>query len=1293
MDIPIPPPIRGVNENLAFSAQPPDTCRDARNMRGQDSPTGRIRPAQRSGTSKANTTAIVSSKKVAELARVVFDNRNVAYDFTGGSEVVEWQVSTPSMETCRGGTIDDQGNVYVLDGAAAVVKLNSDNAVVWQFPLPTKDEADIIRWVHVDDLLDVYVGVSDGRLQSETRIWKLRQLPDDEVEIAWEFAPDAYTEDGIVYRDKLYTIQNDRRAKIAYVRVYEVLDSTSPQEARQWEIGYPAIDLAINSAGEVLTTAPRGDDYFGTNLNVVVKHQRAQPPQFPDFGPGGEDWTPYDLEDADRRIWSWYEPDDIDEFDVVGDLEEGARVLRLRDRSGHDRHFFADFFSGNQAPLWVKNAAPGHAGLRFNGAPNGGAMITQKNVSLTKEMADSQKTAIPVYTGAMWCSVMVVRIEDRIGGFPHCIWAQKNAAAFKDHLLVANRAEGAVIPGAFATGEVSWFCDTDIGDAGAGASGQPWGQSFVNKNDIAIIVQLHDGGVEGGNSGTGFTRSMFNINGGHVDAGNNRIPDRFEGEELTSLDFTYLGRKPDGAAANLDPFRGELLAWIVLDRKDRRDDSTEPKILTHDAIPDSGFGAQTAANELTRIVGYFAHRFRVPHVLPDDQAPASEYPHPYGVEGTGSATKTGPPPDGASGDAAKLEKSWGLLSKWSATGDLIWCLNEDEVEPDGGAKNVGGVGYAIAVNSEDDIYCIGSLAYTNAGFSVIKVIDQGATFSVAVVDGYWGVNGGTLTYDFPDVSVDAKDNLIYSKPEGHGGGAELKVYKKDGTLLSDVDIGTGPFGRGTAADPRVPDYDGDLTDEMAEFIYAFTDNNAGATSPTVHKVRLVTIAAKTGSPRADKLVGISGDGSIKTFAVAGGGPVTPSGAPGKLASNARYIQSAIFHGEVFISDGLSPIAVYNPMDDDVTVLKATDSGKAPHRAKILEVWSDRLVGCRAVGLIDEAFNWAMSQKGDARKWDKFHPDRAPHRAIAGDNIRGPGMVPDIVNGFIPYNDDLAFFLCDRSIWMLTGDPGDGGHFDLVSDEWGGAFGRAWAKDPEGNVYFFGSRGGLFKMPPGAIPDRITKNNIERQLRTLVNLGTHYIRMAWNDEDEGLHIIQCPFGDPTGALLTHWFWDTKVLAPWPDVFGTSASQAVQPTAVLGIDGDAAADRLTLFGCEDGFVRKWDKNVRDDDGTATDAFILMGPFAGSDVQREMRFVGPRVVLADDQNGATFELFATDEADRLGTARETGSLTPGRNGMRRTRVRGSYCFLRIRNAQINQRFAIEEMAIAAYPAGPKRVREEVL
>ena len=95
-------------------------------------------------------------------------------------------------------------------------------------------------------------------------------------------------------------------------------------------------------------------------------------------------------------------------------------------------------------------------------------------------------------------------------------------------------------------------------------------------------------------------------------------------------------------------------------------------------------------------------------------------------------------------------------------------------------------------------------------------------------------------------------------------------------------------------------------------------------------------------------------------------------------------------------------------------------------------------------------------------------------AVAGNNSDA-GELGDIINCLIPYSDDILIFGGDAAIWLMRGDPMDGGQIDLLTDSVGMAWGRPWCRDPYGVIYFFGSRGGVYQLDPsGRAPTRISQ---------------------------------------------------------------------------------------------------------------------------------------------------------------------------------------------------------------------------
>lgn len=1273
----LPLPLGGVSDDKAHSKQAPGTTPEAFNNRSQDPTNGRERPSQRAGMSKANDVAVQDGVKVAELVSTVFDARNVEYSFTPGAESVEWsKLSEKQTDSVPMGVTDDQGNVYIVDSATSVMKLNADGAIVWQLPLPVQDTSHSIRFIHVDDLGDVYVGVSAGSRQGLGRLWKLRQLPEDEIEVRWEVALNAYVETAKVHKDKLYTIQNEPDNARAYVRVYSSLDAIRPRLIQEWPVPFPANDMDVSTDGDVFVASPPVD----AEPNPQIGTERSPNPKFPRFSQQMRDWTPFKIDGWEKRIWSWYKASRITEFDVAGPFVEGAKILRWPDISGHGRHLYAPTSIGKQPPTISFGAMGVSPVVRFNGVDQ--ALISASNSSIQKAYADQQKTALPAYVDSMFLTIIVVRPEKRDSGSPMFVFGQDNSAAgATDHILVANRLAGAGFPGTFAKGKICHIATTAAGDPGQGAGNFPLEGSFDNVNDTVIVAILWDGGISPAD--TTKTRSLFQDNG---------FPrDRYQGLANTTLEPTILGWWSN-PSSGIDHLKGDVVEWITFDRINR-DSLTEPKVVTHDHYETGGPATAQTDNELTRLVGYLAHEYGLQHLLPPEPAANA---HPYGQQqpvlgALGAQAAAGPPDDGVLGASGRAERAFGLLSKYNPQGELVWVASGEDFDPDDPLKSAVGFGYGVRCDKDGNVFSMGPtfplLATIDQSTRFLrKIIDKGDTFSLLVADGAWSVVIDEPTYAYPRMDVDSFGNVYVPLSVGTD---RLRVYKGlDGTLLSQVAVGVPPRRLfSVAIDRNIPDYGEDLADPIARFVYAF--GQAGSDpSLQVTKVRLVQESPISGSPREHAHLAISGQGEIRKYELGGGSMSTPSGAVGALSSSAVYIQAASAFERIVITDGISKLKVYDPRLDTISSLASTTPGEPPHGCKILEFWAGRLVGLRAPGLINGAFNWLMSAVDDIADWNTLPVDGGAASAIGGSNAAGPGMVPDIPNAFIPYSDDFAYVGCDHSIYSLSGNPRDGGQWDLLSDITGIAFGRAWCKDPEGNVWFIGARGGLFVINPGGLPKRVSEFNIDQRLAT-INFATHYLRLAWNDDDKGVHILRFPFGTP-GAPVEHWFWDRKRMAPWPDTFGSAADPSVEPTAVYVVDGDDPDDRKLLLGGRDGFIRKWDKDARDDDGVAIDWNVLVGPLADSSVRGETRFVGPRIVMASEQDGASFELFSTDDPSARGVVRHRGELLAGRNPLMRNRMRGSYCYVRVRNSLPGQRGAIEEAWMRAYPAGAKRMRE---
>jgi hypothetical protein len=1002
------------------------------------------------------------------------------------------------------------------------------------------------------------------------------------------------------------------------------------------------------------------------------------------------DWEPGQLDDAGERIWAWYKADAIEARDTAeGELRDGAEVLIWRDQSGNGRHLYKNTDDASQGgPKYAPAGMGVMPSLRFEGAES---LMSEANTSTQVETASQQRTMIPMYENSMFCMFIVLRPSMDDGTSRTAAFYQENDnGGGSDHALCINRTAGGTLPGTYAAQEISYFATTDSDDAGAAAGAdQPieWTSIGTNTNDSNGLVAtvLWDGGIDPNDTSSGTTRSITRYNGGRFDGGPQW--DRFEGLPLDGLLRTKIGIDPNAALAQ---YNGQISEIIVLDRRSPRTSLTEPKVLTHDGM-DGNAVVDGTDNEMTRIEGYLAWKWGLQHgtAYVDADSAGGEGPaHPYGpIEVRTANEDWGPPDDGVAGFHGALNDYWACICKWDSGGKLKWVYSANTTSE--AAGDTGAVGYAIKATN-GAVYAMGPHdadagggAYGYNGDALVrKINDLGSSFTVA-----WKVAGFDVGTDDPiefgRMDIDKFGNVYL--PVNNGATVNFYVFANaDGaTIFADrvTSLANDVNGIAAVIDPNIPDFGAQTATalDLAEFLYLATTNNSTATVSTVFKIRLLDATGQTGSPRSVTNTVVS-NGTIQTFVTGGTALSTPTGGSSALSSTSQYIQSAVLFQKLYFVDGESAV-VFDPVLDTVTTWDSTSAGQIPSRPRLVESWRGRMVLARCP---DDPQNWFMSKKDDPLNWDYFPSVPTETDAVAGNNSPA-GLVPDLVNTIIPYSDDLLLFGGDHSIWAMVGDPAAGGRLDLMSDVTGMSWGRPWAKDPNGVLYFFGSRGGLYRMIPGSRLERVSLHKIERRLQN-VDLSAYYMRLVYNYRDEGINIYQCPFG-AGGTSVKHWFYEIKTDSFWEDQYGTSTSTGVQPTAAYLLDSDDFDDRTILVGGEDSYIRQWDSASDSDDTIAVDSTVLLGPLPARVEGHDTQYSGLTAVLTGTESGARYEMFAAEDPEAVGPIRRTGTFVPGRNPPKWDRVTGPYCWVRLRNTALDEAFALERAYVHAAPAGVSR------
>lgn len=460
-----------------------------------------------------------------------------------------------------------------------------------------------------------------------------------------------------------------------------------------------------------------------------------------------------------------------------------------------------------------------------------------------------------------------------------------------------------------------------------------------------------------------------------------------------------------------------------------------------------------------------------------------------------------------------------------------------------------------------------------------------------------------------------------------------------------------------------------------------------ATLAAGFKARVLDSTITSGSHRSHKTFAVA-NGNILEANVSGGTWDAVSGGTAALDSTGEFIQSTSLFGNMFWVDG-KVAKTYSDKTDVVTDFIAT-AGEVPERCKLISTYRGRLVMARPA---DDGSDWFMSKIGDPFNWDFGNAilTQSVRSAVVGSSSDA-GKVQDIINGLIPWNDDLFFFMGDHTIWRLTGDPlSASGEIDNVSQTIGMAFGASWARDPNGILYFFSTEGGVYRMPPTGLPERISVQWIERRLSD-VDLTARNARLQWDYRREGLQIFLTARTGTSTAAQEHYFWEQKTGSWWPEdraaTAGSAPTRPHEPRSVMSLDGDSPDDRRFLIGCEDGYVRFVDEDQRDDDGTAINSTVLLGPFTAKGFERQIRMISMRVTLASNEGGCNWKLYATDEAGVLGPVRSQGRFEPGRSPqILGARIQAEYFYIELQDFTVSQHWAFESGNMRLARAGRRR------
>jgi hypothetical protein len=306
-----------------------------------------------------------------------------------------------------------------------------------------------------------------------------------------------------------------------------------------------------------------------------------------------------------------------------------------------------------------------------------------------------------------------------------------------------------------------------------------------------------------------------------------------------------------------------------------------------------------------------------------------------------------------------------------------------------------------------------------------------------------------------------------------------------------------------------------------------------------------------------------------------------------------------------------------------TIARVTSKGR------IGGLWRRRAV---ITGLDGDPNQWFMSASGDFRNWDYAPPTPSATMAVAG-------AIDDVVTAFVPFNDDVAAFFGQNSVWVIRGDPADGGQIDNVSRAIGCSGPDAWTFDTDGNLYFFGNDG-LYKMTPqGVILPRISAGKYDTTFAK-IDRTVNRILLQWDKKRSYLYIFVVK--DAADAVNEpSYIFDARAEAFWP----IKLPDGNGPTAVCYFEAEAANDRGVLLGGRDGYVRGFRDGRTNDRSTngdvAIDSYIRMGPFALADGQ-DFRVDDFHFKLAGGSGPVQLQVYSGNTPEQAAKSREIRAAT---------------------------------------------------
>lgn len=252
---------------------------------------------------------------------------------------------------------------------------------------------------------------------------------------------------------------------------------------------------------------------------------------------------------------------------------------------------------------------------------------------------------------------------------------------------------------------------------------------------------------------------------------------------------------------------------------------------------------------------------------------------------------------------------------------------------------------------------------------------------------------------------------------------------------------------------------------------------------------------------------------------------------------------------------------------ELTDSLSQSEGAAPTGCTIGCRYRDRLV-VAGEGII------YMSRQGAYGDWEYGKDVEDAGRAFLY-QLSEAGEVGETVTALVPHKDAFLVAATEYGLWVMQGDPVDGGSLHNVSRDVGIISQHAWTK--VGDTLVFLSRDGLCSVGfDGSGLKNLSRDRLPIELID-IDLNAYTPMLGYQHSDRGVYIFL--EGD-----IYHWYFDMENGGFWPFRLPISVS------ATFIVDGE-----LLVLDSDDDL---WTLDAEDDNGTDIDSHVLFGPFRAAD-----------------------------------------------------------------------------------------------